>query len=116
MLADRSTLPVLLTHFAASAAYRAWGHRKIGEAQAWGEGRDRYCVSALFVPFPITMLPVVKPTALVLGNFTGDPAPVRLPADWECADLVITNLQDAPLLHPALTLEPWEAHVHRRDG
>ncbi|MEV5315267.1 alpha-glucosidase [Streptomyces sp. NPDC052610] len=55
---------------------------------------------------------------LVLGNFTGEPADVRLPAGWEHAGLVIGNVQDtapdtAPL-EATLTLAPWEARVHRR--
>ncbi|ATW46935.1 glycoside hydrolase family 13 protein [Streptomyces peucetius] len=51
---------------------------------------------------------------LVLGNFTGEPAQVRLPAGWENADLVIGNVSDAAPLEAALTLAPWEARVHRR--
>ncbi|MCZ0983256.1 GNAT family N-acetyltransferase [Streptomyces diastatochromogenes] len=32
---------------AASAAYRAWGYRKIGETRPWGTGEDRYDVMLL---------------------------------------------------------------------
>lgn len=32
---------------AASAAYRAWGYRKIGEARPWGEGADLHDVMLL---------------------------------------------------------------------
>jgi ribosomal protein S18 acetylase RimI-like enzyme len=38
--AERVLLNVNQASKAASAAYRAWGYRKIGEARPWGEGTD----------------------------------------------------------------------------
>ncbi|MEU0397047.1 GNAT family N-acetyltransferase [Streptomyces sp. NPDC006208] len=45
--AERVLLNVHPASKAASAAYRAWGYRKIGEARPWGEGADRHDVMLL---------------------------------------------------------------------
>lgn len=45
--AERVLLNVHPESKAASAAYRAWGYRKIGEAGPWGEGADFYDVMLL---------------------------------------------------------------------
>lgn len=52
---------------------------------------------------------------LVLGNFTGEPAHVDLPAGWESAELLIGNVPDTAPLGTSPTLAPWEARVHRRN-
>ncbi|MEU9291402.1 alpha-glucosidase [Streptomyces sp. NPDC048275] len=51
---------------------------------------------------------------LVLGNFSGSPASVPVPADWEGAETVIANVSGTGRLPSTLTLAPWEARVHRR--
>ncbi|MFD6880191.1 MULTISPECIES: GNAT family N-acetyltransferase [unclassified Streptomyces] len=45
--AERVLLNVHPASKAASAAYRAWGYRKIGEARPWGEGADLHDVMLL---------------------------------------------------------------------
>ncbi|GHB72610.1 hypothetical protein GCM10010377_73840 [Streptomyces viridiviolaceus] len=47
--AERVLLNVHPASKVASAAYRAWGYRKIGEARPWGEGRDLHDVMLLDV-------------------------------------------------------------------
>ncbi|HET6634040.1 MAG TPA: alpha-glucosidase [Streptomyces sp.] len=54
---------------------------------------------------------------LVLGNFTGEATDVVVPQDWAGAALLLGNLGDGqgPVPQDAtLTLQPWEARVHRR--
>ncbi|MBT2443965.1 GNAT family N-acetyltransferase [Streptomyces sp. ISL-36] len=45
--AERVLLNVHPASKAASAAYRAWGYRKIGEARPWGDGADLHDVMLL---------------------------------------------------------------------
>jgi hypothetical protein len=45
--AERVLLNVHPGSKAASAAYRAWGYRKIGEARPWGTGADLHDVMLL---------------------------------------------------------------------
>jgi oligo-1,6-glucosidase len=54
-------------------------------------------------------------TLLVLGNFSGDDAPVNLPdaADWAASELLIGNYP-APEDSEGIVLQPWETRVYRR--
>ncbi|WP_330300236.1 GNAT family N-acetyltransferase [Streptomyces sp. NBC_00503] len=45
--AERVLLNVHPVSRAASAAYRAWGYRKVGEARPWGDGSDLHDVMLL---------------------------------------------------------------------
>jgi oligo-1,6-glucosidase len=51
---------------------------------------------------------------LVLGNFSGEPAPFDIPAGWEDSEPLLSNLPDAPPLTRPYSLAPWEARVQRR--
>jgi oligo-1,6-glucosidase len=53
---------------------------------------------------------------LVLGNFSGEPVTVEVPdgAIWLDAELILTNVPEPDALGAQLTLQPWEARVHRR--
>jgi oligo-1,6-glucosidase len=53
---------------------------------------------------------------LVLANLSGAPAAVALPDAevWLDADLLLGNVPAPAPLRPRLTLQPWEARVHRR--
>jgi oligo-1,6-glucosidase len=52
---------------------------------------------------------------LVLGNFSGESVTVELPdgAAWEGAELVLGNVGAPAAIGARLTLQPWEARVHR---
>jgi oligo-1,6-glucosidase len=47
---------------------------------------------------------------LVLGNFSGQAAAIALPAGWDGAELLLSNVES-----PGPALEPWEARVLRRE-
>jgi oligo-1,6-glucosidase len=53
---------------------------------------------------------------LVLANFSGAPAAIEVPdADrWQDADLILANVPVPAALRVRVTLQPWEARVHRR--
>jgi oligo-1,6-glucosidase len=53
---------------------------------------------------------------LVLGNFSGDAVGVEIPeaSRWIDSELVIGNVPEPAALREQLTLQPWEARVHRR--
>jgi oligo-1,6-glucosidase len=53
---------------------------------------------------------------LVLGSFSGEPLVVDLPdaAEWAAAPVLLSNLDVVPEPSEVLSLEPWEARVHRR--
>jgi oligo-1,6-glucosidase len=53
---------------------------------------------------------------LVLANFSGTPVTVAVPdaARWERSDLLLANVPAPEALSEALTLQPWEARIHRR--
>jgi oligo-1,6-glucosidase len=53
---------------------------------------------------------------LVLGNFSGAAATVELPepSAWQGAELVLANVAEPASPGPRMTLQPWEASVHRR--
>jgi oligo-1,6-glucosidase len=55
---------------------------------------------------------------LVLANFSGAPVTIDVPdgGRWAGAELVIGNVPAPVPLDEQLTLEPWEARVHRRGG
>jgi oligo-1,6-glucosidase len=53
---------------------------------------------------------------LVLGNFSGELVTVEVPdaAGWLDAELLLANVPAPGALQAQLTLQPWEARVHRR--
>jgi oligo-1,6-glucosidase len=53
---------------------------------------------------------------LVLGNFSGESVTVEIPdaAGWRDAELLLANVPAPDALQTELTLQPWEARVHRR--
>jgi oligo-1,6-glucosidase len=53
---------------------------------------------------------------LVLANFSGTPATIDIPdADrWHDTELLLANVPVPEALKARLTLQPWEARVHRR--
>jgi oligo-1,6-glucosidase len=52
---------------------------------------------------------------LVLGNFSGASVTVEVPdAAWLDAELLLANVPAPAALQAQLTLQPWEARVHRR--
>jgi oligo-1,6-glucosidase len=53
---------------------------------------------------------------LVLGNFSGELVTVEVPdaAGWLDAELLLANVPAPDALQTQLTLQPWEARVHRR--
>ena len=53
---------------------------------------------------------------LVLGNFSGASVTVEVPdaAGWLGAELLLANVPAPDALQRQLTLQPWEARVHRR--
>jgi oligo-1,6-glucosidase len=53
---------------------------------------------------------------LVLGSFSGEPLVVDLPdaAQWAAAPVLLSNLDVVPAPSEVLSLQPWEARVHRR--
>jgi oligo-1,6-glucosidase len=51
---------------------------------------------------------------LVLGNFSGEALSVEVPGGWDGAELVLGNLAAPDPLGARVTLQPWEARVHRR--
>jgi oligo-1,6-glucosidase len=53
---------------------------------------------------------------LVLGNFSGELVTVEIPdaTGWLEAELLLANVPAPDVLQPQLTLQPWEARVHRR--
>jgi oligo-1,6-glucosidase len=53
---------------------------------------------------------------LVLGNFSGAPVTVEVPdaGGWLDAELLLANVPAPDALQRQLTLQPWEARVHRR--
>ncbi|MEV5883860.1 alpha-glucosidase [Streptomyces sp. NPDC052020] len=53
---------------------------------------------------------------LVLGNFTGRQTTADIPDGWTGAPAVITNTAGEALTSGRLTLQPWEARVHRRSA
>jgi oligo-1,6-glucosidase len=55
-------------------------------------------------------------TLLVLGNFSADEVPVRLPdaAEWAEADLLLGNYPTPDGSAPGIVLRPWETRVYRR--
>jgi len=55
---------------------------------------------------------------LVVANVSGAPATVELPdaAVWRDAELLLPNVPDPAPVAARLTLEPWEARIHRRSG
>jgi oligo-1,6-glucosidase len=54
---------------------------------------------------------------LVLGNFSGEPVTADIPgaAGWLDAELILGNVPAPDPIQPQLTLQPWEARVHRRN-
>jgi oligo-1,6-glucosidase len=52
----------------------------------------------------------------VLGNFSGDAAPVPEALEWADAELVLGNCPPPGTPAEHGTLEPWEARVYRRRG
>jgi oligo-1,6-glucosidase len=52
---------------------------------------------------------------LVLANFSGEPATIEVPdADrWGGTELVLANVPEPDELETWLTLQPWEARIHR---
>ena len=53
---------------------------------------------------------------LVLASFSGEPVAIALPdaGAWLDSDLVLANVAEPEPLGAHLTLQPWEARVHRR--
>jgi oligo-1,6-glucosidase len=53
---------------------------------------------------------------LVLANFSGTAATIEIPdADrWHGTELILANVRVPEALKARLTLQPWEARVHRR--
>ena len=53
---------------------------------------------------------------LVLANFSGTPTTIEVPdaARWRQSELLLSNVAVAEALDGSLTLQPWEARVHRR--
>jgi oligo-1,6-glucosidase len=53
---------------------------------------------------------------LVLANFSSTPITVEVPnvAHWKQGELLLSNLPTAEAIGETLTLQPWEARVHRR--
>jgi oligo-1,6-glucosidase len=53
---------------------------------------------------------------LVLGSFSGEPLVMDLPdaAQWAAAPVLLSNLDVVPAPSEVLSLQPWEARVHRR--
>jgi glycosidase len=53
---------------------------------------------------------------LVLGDFSGASVTVEIPdaASWLDAELLLANVPSPDALQRQLTLQPWEARVHRR--
>jgi oligo-1,6-glucosidase len=53
---------------------------------------------------------------LVLANFSGTPITIEIPdADrWHDTELILVNVPVPEALRARLTLQPWEARVHRR--
>jgi oligo-1,6-glucosidase len=52
----------------------------------------------------------------VLGNFSGEPAPVPEALEWATAELLLGNCPPPASESEHGTLQPWEARVYRRDG
>ncbi len=55
-------------------------------------------------------------TLLVLGNFSGDEAPVDLPdaAEWATSDLLLGNYPAPEGPTTGIVLRPWETRIYRR--
>jgi oligo-1,6-glucosidase len=53
---------------------------------------------------------------LVLGNFTSTKATAEIPDGWAGAPALITNTPAEALTSGQMTLQPWEARVHRRSS
>jgi oligo-1,6-glucosidase len=55
-------------------------------------------------------------TLLVLGNFSGDEAPVGLPdaAAWATSELLLGNYPTVEEWASGIVLRPWEARIYRR--
>jgi oligo-1,6-glucosidase len=53
---------------------------------------------------------------LVLANFSGAPTTIEVPDTdrWQGTDLILANVPVPAALQVPLTLQPWEARVHRR--
>jgi oligo-1,6-glucosidase len=53
---------------------------------------------------------------LVLANFSSTPITVEVPnvARWKQGELLLSNLPTAEAIGETLTLQPWEARIHRR--
>ena len=52
---------------------------------------------------------------LVLANFSGRPAAIEVPdaAGWQNSELILANVPEPEALRTRLTLQPWEARIHR---
>jgi oligo-1,6-glucosidase len=52
----------------------------------------------------------------VLANFSSTPITFEVPnaARWKQSELLLSNLPTSNALGDTLTLQPWEARVHRR--
>jgi oligo-1,6-glucosidase len=52
---------------------------------------------------------------LVLANFSGRPAVIEVPdaAGWQNSELILANVPEPEALRTRLTLQPWEARIHR---
>jgi oligo-1,6-glucosidase len=52
---------------------------------------------------------------LVLANFSGGPAAIEVPdaAGWQNSELILANVPEPEALRTRLTLQPWEARIHR---
>ncbi len=55
-------------------------------------------------------------TLLVLGNFSGEDAPVDLPdvANWAASELLLGNYPVPEGAADTIVLRPWETRVYRR--